>query len=302
MKKKIQIWLSTIVLFVLIIGSTSLKAQTNFVEYVWPNGAPDAKGVAPGDKPTLTFFLPAKEKATGAAVLICPGGGYAGLAADYEGDDVARWFNSFGVAGIVLRYRHSGSGAGYRHPTPLNDAQRSMSIIRSKAIELNIDPGKIGVAGFSAGGHLASSLGTHFNTGNLSAIDPIERISCRPDFMILVYPVITMNFPYVNQGSRENLLGKNPDQKLVDLMSNDLQVNSKTPPAFIVHTTEDSIVTVENSLMFYSALRKAGVPVEMHIFLKGKHGYGLGLGKNKGEVSNWPVLCEKWMQIIGITK
>jgi acetyl esterase/lipase len=177
-----------------------------------------------------------------------------------------------------------------------------MAIIRSRAKELNIDPGKIGVIGFSAGGHLASTLSTHYNKGNLNATDLIERISCRPDFMILVYPVITMNFPYVNQGSRENLLGKNPDQKLVDLMSNDLQVNSETPPAFIVHSTEDSIVAVENSLMFYTALRKASVPAEMHIFLKGRHGYGLGLGNNMGEVSSWPELCEKWMQVTGIIK
>jgi acetyl esterase/lipase len=300
MKKKFQLWFSALMFFVLLVCCPASNAQTGIVEYVWPNGAPDAKGDAPGDKPTLTYFLPPKDKAIGTAVLICPGGGYAGLAADYEGDDVAKWLNSFGVAGIVLRYRHGHSGAGYQHPDPLNDAQRSMSIIRSRANELNIDPDKIGVLGFSAGGHLASSLGTHYHTGKINSSDPIERISCRPDFMILIYPVITMNLPYTHQGSRENLLGKNPDQELVDLMSNEKQVNSKTPPAFLVHTTEDSVVPVENSIMFYSALRKAGVPVEMHIYLKGGHGFGLGI--NKGEVSTWPGLCRTWMYTLGLIK
>jgi acetyl esterase/lipase len=270
------------------------------VEYLWPDGAPDAKGTDPGDKPTLTYFIPDKEIAVGTAVLICPGGGYSGLASGYEGDDVARWFSTFGVTGIVLKYRHANSGAGYHYPVPLNDAQRAMSIVRSKAKELNIDPAKIGVIGFSAGGHLASSLGTHYYIGKINSSDPVERISCRPDFMILIYPVITMNLPFANIGSRENLLGKNPDKGLEDLMSNEKQVNAQTPPAFIVHTTEDSVVSVENSIMLYSALRKAGVPVEMHIFLKGRHGFGLA--KNKSEVSAWPELCKTWMRTTGLIK
>ena len=300
MEKKFHLGLSVILFTLLVIICPSTRAQNKFVEYVWPNGAPDAKGEAPGDKPTLTFFLPPKEKAVGTAVLICPGGGYWALAADYEGDDVARWLNSFGVAGIVLRYRNAGSGAGYHHPSPLNDAQRSLSIIRSRAKEFNIKSDKIGVLGFSAGGHLASSLGTHYLTAIKNSTDPVERVSCRPDFMILIYPVITMNFPYTHKGSRENLLGKNPDQDLVDLMSNEKQVNLQTPPAFLVHATEDSVVAAENSIMFYSALRKAGVPAEMHIYLKGQHGFGLG--KNKGEVSTWPDLCKNWMNSLGLLK
>jgi len=299
-KNKIQTRLSAKILLVLFFIGTVSNAQTSFVELVWPNGAPGAKGDAPGDKPSLTYFLPQKDKSAGTAVLICPGGGYGFLAADYEGDDVARWFNSFGVTGIVLRYRHRHSGAGYQYPASLNDARRALSVIRSRAGELNIDPDKIGVLGFSAGGHLAASLGTHYDTGEINSTDPIERISCRPDFMILIYPVISMNDPFTHKGSRENLLGEDPDQKLVDLMSNELQVNSRTPPAFLVHATEDSTVPVENSIMFYSALRKAGVPAEIHIYLKGGHGFGMGSGK--GEVSTWPVLCQNWMRTTGLIK
>jgi acetyl esterase/lipase len=272
-----------------------LNAQTK--EYLWPGGAPDAKGDTPGDKPEITYFLPDKDKATGTAVLICPGGAYEALAMDYEGDYVAKWLNTFGVAGIVLKYRHAKSGAGYHNPVPLNDVQRAMSIVRGKAKELNINPDKIGVLGFSAGGHLAASLGIHYHFGKKNSDDPVERISCRPDFMILIYPVITMNFPYTHSGSRENLLGKNPEQSLVDIMSNELQVDPETPPTFLVHTTEDSTVPVENSLMFYSALRKAQVPVELHIFQKGGHGFGLG--NVNGENAAWPELCKNWMKAMG---
>jgi acetyl esterase/lipase len=172
-----------------------------------------------------------------------------------------------------------------------------MSIVRGKAKELNINPDKIGVLGFSAGGHLAASLGIHYHFGKKNSDDPVERISCRPDFMILIYPVITMNFPYTHSGSRENLLGKNPEQSLVDIMSNELQVDPETPPTFLVHTTEDSTVPVENSLMFYSALRKAQVPVELHIFQKGGHGFGLG--NVNGENAAWPELCKNWMKAMG---
>jgi acetyl esterase/lipase len=284
----------------LLLLTTASFAQSGKVEYLWPNGAPDAKGTDPGDKPTITYFLPDKDKATGTAVLICPGGGYGFLASGHEGDSVAKWFNSFGVAGFVLKYRHAKSGAGYSHPVPLNDAQRAMQIIRGKAQELNISPDKIGVLGFSAGGHLAASLGTHYNNGKKDSDDPIERINCRPDFMILIYPVITMNFPFTHQGSRENLLGKNPDQKLVDLMSNELQIDPETPPTFLVHTTEDSVVPVENSIMFYSALIKHHVQAEMHIFLKGNHGFGLG--NKDAENSSWPELCNHWMKAMNYIK
>jgi acetyl esterase/lipase len=266
------------------------------VEYLWPSGAPDARGDSTGDKPTLTFFCP--EKPNGTAIVICPGGAYRGLAASYEGDDIARWCNTFGVTGIVLRYRHARSGAGYKHPTPLLDAQHSLSLIRSRAKELGLDSGKIGILGFSAGGHLAASLGTHFKEKDRSALDPLKGVGCHPNFMVLIYPVITMDSTFTHRGSRESLLGLTPDKELVDLMSNEKQVTPDSPPAFIVHTTDDQIVPVENAVAMYSALRKANVPVEMHIFQHGAHGFGLGV--NKGAVAAWPELCKTWMNSSGL--
>ncbi len=285
--------LLTLVICLLLSGVA--LSQNHTVEYVWPQGAPDAKGDSTGDRPTLTFFFP--EKPNGAAIVICPGGAYRGLA-NHEGDTIAQWCNTFGVTGIVLRYRHARSGAGYKHPTPLLDAQHSLSIIRSRSKELGIDSGKIGIMGFSAGGHLAASLGTHFKARHRSGLDPMKATNCRPDFMILVYPVITMDSAFTHRGSRESLLGLNPDQALVDLMSNEKQVTPDSPPAFLVHTTDDQAVPVENSLVMYSALRKAGVPVEMHIFEHGAHGFGLGAGK--GAVSVWPELCKTWLKNRGI--
>lgn len=275
--------------------SGTAHSQKVTVEYLWPNGAPDARGDSTGDKPTLTFFFP--EKPNGTAMIICPGGAYRGLA-PHEADTIARWCNTFGVTGVVLRYRHARSGAGYHHPTPLLDAQHSISIIRSKAGELGIDSGKIGIIGFSAGGHLAASLGTHFKEKDRSNLDPMKNINCRPNFMILVYPVITMDSTFTHRGSRESLLGLNPDQALVDLMSNEKQVTPDTPPAFLVHATDDQAVPVENSLAMYSALRKANVQVEMHIFQRGAHGFGLG--KGKGAVSAWPELCQTWLKNLGM--
>jgi len=270
-------------------------SQRSTVEYLWPNGAPDARGESAGDRPTLTFYFP--EKPNGAAIVICPGGAYRGLA-NHEGDTIAHWCNTFGVTGIVLRYRHARSGAGYKHPTPLLDAQHSLSLIRSRAGELGVDPARIGILGFSAGGHLAASLGTHFKEKDRSSLDPLTGTSCRPDFMILIYPVITMDSTFSHRGSRESLLGLNPDQGLVDLMSNEKQVTSDSPPAFLVHTTDDQTVPVENSLVMYSALRKAGVRAEMHIFEQGAHGFGLGFGR--GAVGTWPELCTTWLKNIGM--
>ncbi len=263
-------------------------------------GPPDAKGDSDGDKPSITYFIPKEGTGDSTAVLICPGGGYGYLAITYEGYDVAKWLNGLGITGVVLKYRYANSGAGYKHPVPLHDAQRAMSQLRSKAAELKINPDKIGVLGFSAGGHLAASLGTHFYFGDENAADPMKRISCKPDFMILIYRVITMDTPYTHMGSRINLLGQDPGQKLVDYMSNEKQVTKETPPTFIVQAVDDKVVPVENSLMFYTALRKAGVPVEMHLYLQGDHGFGLGI--NKGEVSTWPELCKNWMQTLHIIK
>jgi len=276
------------------------------VELLWPTGAPGAKGNKDGDKPTLTIYLPSKsrkghlsvEKATGTAVVICPGGGYGHLAMDHEGHQIAQWLNSLGVAGFILKYRHRNSGAGYGHPAPLQDAQRAISIVRSRAKEWNINPNRIGILGFSAGGHLASTAGTHFHKGRSDVKDPIDRVSCRPDFMVLVYPVISLIEWCAHSGSRRNLLGDKPDEKLVENLSNERQVTPETPPTFLIHTYEDTGVPAENSIFFYLALRKAKVPSEMHIYQKGRHGFGLG--QNHGAVSTWPLRCQDWMRGLGL--
>jgi acetyl esterase/lipase len=264
------------------------------VELLWPAGAPGAKGAADTDKPTLTIYLPAAECATGTGVVICPGGGYGTLAVDHEGRQIADWLNSLGVAGFVLRYRHGGNG--YRHPIPLLDAQRALRLVRSRAKDWRVDPARLGIMGFSAGGHLASTVGTHFDAGQPDAPDPIDRLSCRPDFMILVYPVISLNEGFTHGGSRDNLLGPNPPKERLDSLSNEKQVKPDTPPTFLVHTDEDTVVPAENSVMFYLALRKAKVPAELHIYAKGPHGFGLGPA---GEpMATWPRLCAEWLKKI----
>jgi acetyl esterase/lipase len=261
---------------------------------LWPNGAPGALGDRPEDKPSLTPFLTVSGNATGSAVVICPGGGYAHLA-DHEGRPVAQWLNTLGIKAFVLKYRLGPSG--YRHPAMLQDAQRAIEYVRSHAKELGIDPAKIGIMGFSAGGHVASSAGTHFSPGDPNAADPLARVSSRPDFMILIYPVITMG-EFAHAGSRKNLLGDNPPQELIDLMSNEKQVTRETPPAFLVHTENDATVPVENSLQFAAAMRKAGAGVELHVFQTGpKHGYGLAAGDPV--VGIWPKLCESWLRARG---
>jgi len=268
------------------------------VKLLWPDGAPGAKGIADGDKPSITIYLPEKDKANGAAVVIFPGGGYGHLAMDHEGHQIAEWLNSFGVAGFIVKYRHSRSGAGYRHPAPLQDAQRAIRTVRSGAKQWNIDPDRIGIIGFSAGGHLASSLGTHFNNRYSEAKDEIDRASCRPDFMILMYPVISFTEPFTHKGSRRNLLGDNPDPELVENLSNEKQVTAETPPTFIVFGNDDKVVPVENGVAFYMGLKKAKVPAEMHIYEKGRHGFGLGVGA--GPVSSWPLRCTEWMRGRGL--
>jgi acetyl esterase/lipase len=273
-------------------------ADSHQVELLWPNGAPGAKGTDDGDKPSLTIYLPEKEKATGAAVVIFPGGGYGHLAMDHEGHQIAQWLNSIGVAGFIVKYRHRNSGAGYGHPAPIQDAQRAIKMVRSRAKEWGVDPGRIGIIGFSAGGHLASSAGTHFNTRYSEPIDEIDRSSCRPDFMILMYPVISFTEWYTHKGSMANLLGRNPDEDLMESFSNEKQVTSETPPTFLVHADDDKVVPPENSIAFYLALRKAGVPAEMHIYEKGGHGFGPGIGK--GACSSWMARCADWMKGRGL--
>ncbi len=240
--------------------------------------------------PWMAVHLPPKDKANGAAVVICPGGGYSGLAYDHEGIKVAQWLNSHGVAGFVLRYRHS----PHKHPIPLGDAQRAIRIVRSRSREWGVDPNRIGIMGFSASGHLAASATTHFDAGKAGATDPIDRVSCRPDFAILIYAVISMKKGVTHNGSRNNLLGGKPDEKLVKLMSNELQVTAKTPPTFLVHSTDDRAVPVANSKLFHEACKKAGVPSQLHIYKQGGHGYGLG---RKGHDSaEWPARCAEWLK------
>ncbi|UCG59824.1 MAG: alpha/beta hydrolase [Phycisphaerales bacterium] len=300
MKRFIELTLVglAVVMSLAAVGLSDATETPAKVELLWPQGAPGAEGDQEGDKPSLTIYLPSKDKSTGAAVVICPGGGYGFLAMDHEGHQVARWLNSFGVAGFILKYRHRRSGAGYGHPAPLQDAQRAVRTVRGRAKEWGVDPGRIGILGFSAGGHLASSAGTHFHKRYGGAADPIDRVSCRPDFMILLYPVISLTEWFTHTGSRRNLLGKDPDRKLVKSLSNEKRVTPETPPTFLVHTYEDKGVPAENSLYFYLALRKAKVPAEMHIFQKGRHGFGLG--SNSGPVSRWPDLCADWMRGLGL--
>lgn len=263
-------------------------------ELLWAEGAPGALGTAASDKPEITVHLAAAEKATGAAVVICPGGGYGGLMMSYEGHDVAKWLNGHGVAGIVLKYRV----APNRHPSPLLDAQRAIRTVRSRAAEWKLDPAKIGILGFSAGGHVASTAGTHFDAGKADAADPIERVSSRPDFMILVYPVISMG-PKGHGGSRANLLGKEPTPELIELLSNEKQVKEKTPPAFVVHPTNDRVVSVENARMFVAALKEKKVAVEYLETPTGDHGMGVG----KGELwAQWQAACVVWLKGIGVIK
>lgn len=265
------------------------------VVYLWPDGAPGAVGNEPLDQPRITVYLPPADKATGAAVVVCPGGGYQHLAVTYEGHDVARWLNTLGVAGMVLEYRLA---PRYHHPSPMQDVQRALRTVRSRASEWHLKTDRIGVLGFSAGGHLASTAATHFDAGNENSTDAVERQSSRPDFAILCYPVISFTTEAVHSGSRKNLLGENPDAELVKSLSNELQVTAETPPTFLVHSAEDKPVPPENSILFYQAMRKAGVPGEMLIFEQGPHGFGLG--KDDPALTQWPIVCAKWMAKRGL--
>ena len=265
---------------------------------LWPDGAPGALGTADHDRPTLTAYLPEPEKATGAAIVIFPGGGYGGLA-PHEGAGYAEWLAENGIAGIVLKYRLGSNG--YRHPVMLNDAARAVRLTREKAAEWKIDPKRVGIIGSSAGGHLASTLVTHFDAGNPNATDPVERHSSRPDLGILCYPVITMS-ENTHGGSRKNLLGENPSAELIELLSNEKQVTAQTPPCFIWHTWEDKAVKVENALAFAGALQKAGVPFDLHIYQKGGHGLGLGGGRQGGAKHPWAADCLYWLKAQGFLK
>ncbi|MBN2376858.1 MAG: alpha/beta hydrolase fold domain-containing protein [Sedimentisphaerales bacterium] len=272
--------------------ATIIEASLGPVEIeLWPKGTPGSLGTEPKDKPTMTMYLPLAGNAIRAAVVVLPGGGYHNLAEDHEGVQIANWLNSFGTAAFVVHYRHAGKGYGY--PAPQDDAQRAMRIVRSRAVECDLDANKIGVMGFSAGGHLASTVTTLFDKGYGMSGDDVDKVSSRPDFSILCYPVITMSEWFTHQGSKNNLLGEHPDADLEKLMSTDLQVTDKTPPVFLVHADDDRAVWPDNSIAFYMALRKAKVEAELHIYKKGRHGFGLGQGK--GPVEGWPDVCRDWL-------
>ena len=249
--------------------------------------------------PTLTVYLPEKEKATGAAVVICPGGGYSGVAIDLEGHNVAKWLNSVGVAGVVLKYRMPNPAESKNDlPYPTADARRAIRLVRSKAAEWNLDPARVGILGFSAGGHLAATTATQWEDVQLGSSDLLETYSTRPDFAVLIYPVITFVDPATQHaGSKTNLLGKDADPKRVESFSAELRVTAKTPPTFLVHAKDDP-VKVRNSELFADACRKAGVPVELLTFDTGGHGFGLGV--KGGEPATWPAKCVEWMKARGL--
>ena len=282
--------------FALFLGVGFAQAPANMpkADLLWPGGAPGAQGTEDIDKPSLAPYLVPAGRGTGTAVIVCPGGGYVHLAMDHEGDQIAKWFNSLGVTAFVLQYR---LGPKYHHPVELGDAQRAIRTVRSKAAEYRLSPDRIGIMGFSAGGHLASTAGTHFDAGDAAAGDPIDRQSSRPDFLVLCYPVISFG-EFGHQGSKRYLLGDNPDPKLVASLSNETQVTARTPPTFLFHTTTDAAVPVENSVMFYAALRKAGVPAELHIYERGPH--GVGLAPTDEVLSSWPARLADWLRVHGL--
>ncbi|MDB6054068.1 MAG: Alpha/beta hydrolase [Verrucomicrobiales bacterium] len=272
----------------------NLHAQDTKPIPLWPGDAPGAKGHEDKDIPSLTYYPADAEKASGAAMVICPGGGYGGLAA-HEGEGYAKWLADNGVACFVLKYRLG--SAGYRHPVMLNDAARAVRWVKAKAADYKIDSNRVGIIGSSAGGHLASTLLTHFDDGKPDAEDLVERQSSRPALGILCYAVITMG-PNTHQGSKQNLLGKEAAPELVELLSNEKQVTKNTPPCFIWHTFEDGAVKVENSLAFAEALAKAKVPFDLHIYQKGGHGIGLGTKDNdKSKYHPWAADCIYWLKV-----
>lgn len=299
-----------IVIFILFILTPLLNIAQTYTLPLWEREVPnqnetkveelneitDKLRITTVDNPGIEVFLPAKSYSTGEAVVICPGGGYRILAYNHEGVDIAKWLNSHGIAGIVVKYRLPRTANNIDGKiSPFLDAQRAMRLTRYHSTEWGIDSNKIGIMGFSAGGHLASTLGTHFNDDHFST-DDIDEISCRPDFMILMYPVITFKEPFLHLGSRTNLIGDDPGEKLIDYYSTELHITENTPPTFLIHAQDDEGVPVENSIMFYDNLRKNNIPCEMHVFEKGGHGFGLAIGK--GRLEAWKDLCVSWIRDI----
>jgi acetyl esterase/lipase len=269
------------------------QIESNSPFPLWSGEAPGALGHSEKDIPTLTPFFPTNGTATGAAMVICPGGGYGGLA-PHEGEGYARWLSGKGVTCFVLKYRLG--SAGYRYPVEFEDGARAIRLVRARAAEWKLDPNRIGIIGSSAGGHLASMVMTRFDAGNSNATDVVERQSSRPDLAILCYPVITMG-KFTHEGSKHNLLGTNPPPELVEKTSSELQVTKDSPPCFIWSTDEDKTVPVENTLQFADALRKAGVPFELHVYQRGGHGQGLGSRQYDPEKwLPWVGECSRWLK------
>ena len=269
--------LTPLLLAIAFTGVTLIAAQAADPIRLWEGDAPGALGKADHDIPTLTPFLPAAGTANGTAIVVCPGGGYGGLA-DHEGRGYAEYLAGKGVTCFVLKYRLGSKG--YRHPVMMHDVQRAIRLVRANAVQWGVDPTRIGVMGSSAGGHLATTSVTHFDAGKSDAPDAVDRVSCRPDFGVICYGVISMEDGVTHGGSKNNLLGKEPAAELVELLSNDKQVTKDTPPCFVWTTGEDKAVLPENSFRFVQALRKNGVVFDFHVFEKGPHGIGLSQGKN----------------------
>jgi acetyl esterase/lipase len=258
---------------------------------LWPDGAPGAQGDTDADKPSLTIYHANSRQPDLTGVIVAPGGSYTNLAMNHEGRQVANLLNAAGITAFVLKYR---LGPRYRHPVQLRDAQRAIRLVRARAAEFGVAADRIGMLGFSAGGHLTATAGTKFDAGKPDAPDPLDRVSSRPDFLVLAYPVISFDWAIAHRGSIRNLLGDTPDEKLLNDLSADLQVTPQTPPTFLFHTDGDTGVVPENSVRFYLALRRAKVPAELHIFEKGPHGVGLAL--SDPALSAWPPLLLTWLR------
>lgn len=271
---------------------------------LWPEGVPGAKDIGPEmlkdgrlsnvSVPTLTYLAPAVDRPNGTAVIIAPGGGYAALSFEREGIQYGRWLGSLGVTTFVLKYRLREFG----HPAPLQDVLRAVRLVREHAAEFGVNPGRIGVMGSSAGGHLAASAGTLFDHPDGRTGAALDAVPARPDFLILMYPVITLDGPATHAGSRRALLGPEPTPDRLHLLSLERQVSAATPPTLLIHTQEDKSVPVENSLLFYQALTRAGVPAELYAFERGSHGMGMRAGL--GTASDWPARAAEWLRARGL--
>jgi acetyl esterase/lipase len=275
----------------------AISIQDGQVIRLWSAAAPGALGSDTSDVPTITVYLPRMMPANTPAIIVCPGGSYVRLASNHEGRQVANYLNSLGIAAFVLRYR---LGPKYHHPIELGDAQRAIRLLRSHAGEWHLDSARIGIMGFSAGGHLAMSASTHFDAGKREALDVVDRASSRPDVAILGYPVVSLTEPWTHAGSKTALLGESPDPQLSASLSGERAVTRDTPPTFLFHTNEDATVPAENSVQYYLALRRAGVPAELHVFERGPH--GVGLANSDPALSEWSKLLANWLRGRGVIK